>query len=293
MKRDINLVVISDLHLGSYKCRAKELLQYLKSINPNILVLNGDIFDATQFDKSFFPKAHLQIISRILSLSTKGTKVYYVCGNHDGIMKKFVNFNIGNIYISNKLELKINGKLHLFFHGNLFDFSTNLSRSVMKMSRRFYDFFSILDDKMEQIGHFFGFSTKSFSDKIGLKNKKSYRLIEQFEKAAMNVAAELFADYIICGHTHQPKIREENIGKYAITYLNAGDWVENLTALEYNFGKWSLYHYDKFDFPQPNPKLNIMQKEDDDIFESSDSMNKNAVHSYFSAFITQSEPSEK
>jgi hypothetical protein len=27
-------------------------------------------------------------------------------------------------------------------------------------------------------------------------------------------------------------------------YLNSGDWVENLTALEYHRGKWELYRYE-------------------------------------------------
>ena len=54
MKRNVELVVISDVHLGTYGCKAKELLRYLNSIHPKTLVLNGDIIDIWQFKKSYF-----------------------------------------------------------------------------------------------------------------------------------------------------------------------------------------------------------------------------------------------
>ncbi len=44
-KRKLDIAVISDVHLGTYGCHAKELNKYLKSIDPNILILNGDIID--------------------------------------------------------------------------------------------------------------------------------------------------------------------------------------------------------------------------------------------------------
>ena len=33
-------------------------------------------------------------------------------------------------------------------------------------------------------------------------------------------------------------------------YLNSGDWIENLTALEYHNKKWEIYTYDKNDFKE-------------------------------------------
>jgi hypothetical protein len=30
-----------------------------------------------------------------------------------------------------------------------------------------------------------------------------------------------------------------------VTYLNSGDWVENLTSLEYSNQEWKLYEYQK------------------------------------------------
>ena len=59
-KRAVDLVVISDVHLGTYGCHAKELLVYLKSIKPKEVVLNGDIIDIWQFSKRYWPKSHMK-----------------------------------------------------------------------------------------------------------------------------------------------------------------------------------------------------------------------------------------
>jgi UDP-2,3-diacylglucosamine pyrophosphatase LpxH len=75
-KRRPEIVVISDVHLGTYGCHAKELNAYLKSIRPKILVLNGDIIDIWRFSKRYFPKSHLQVLRRILRMMERGTKVY-------------------------------------------------------------------------------------------------------------------------------------------------------------------------------------------------------------------------
>ena len=79
-KRKLEVAVISDVHLGTFGCHAKELCQYLSSIKPKILILNGDIIDIWQFRKSYFPSSHLKVIKKIISMSTKGSKIYYLSG---------------------------------------------------------------------------------------------------------------------------------------------------------------------------------------------------------------------
>lgn len=47
-------------------------------------------------------------------------------------------------------------------------------------------------------------------------------------------------DGVICGHIHQPAIRE--IGN--LIYMNSGDWVESMTALvEDYFGNWEIIYF--------------------------------------------------
>ena len=126
LKRKVEIVVISDIHLGTYGCHAKEVLQYLNSVRPKKLILNGDIFDIWQFRKRYFPKAHLQVIKKIISLAAKGTQVYYITGNHDEKLRRFSETKMGNIRILDKLILEIDGKKAWFFHGDIFDISIQI-----------------------------------------------------------------------------------------------------------------------------------------------------------------------
>ena len=120
LKRKVEIAVLSDIHLGTYGCHAKEVLHYLNSIKPKKLILNGDIIDIWQFRKRYFPKAHLQIIKKVIALATKGTQVYYITGNHDEKLRKFSDAKMGNIQIVDKLILNLNGKKAWFFHGDVF-----------------------------------------------------------------------------------------------------------------------------------------------------------------------------
>ena len=95
-KRKVQLAVISDVHLGTFGCHAKELLQYLNSIEPEILILNGDIIDIWQFSKRYWPASHMMVINHLINLISSGTKIYYITGNHDEMLRKFTGFGIAN-----------------------------------------------------------------------------------------------------------------------------------------------------------------------------------------------------
>lgn len=88
----------------------------------------------------------------------------------------------------------------------------------------------------------------SFSKKIKNNVKKAVKFIGNFEDAATELAIENNFDYVICGHIHQPQIRKVENKKGSCMYLNSGDWIENLTALEYHNKEWKIYTYDKNDF---------------------------------------------
>ena len=66
MKRSIEIAVISDVHLGTYGCHAEQLLQYLRHIQPKILVINGDFIDTWQFRKKYFPIERMEVINQYL-----------------------------------------------------------------------------------------------------------------------------------------------------------------------------------------------------------------------------------
>lgn len=242
-KRKVELVVISDVHLGTYGCHAKELLNYLSSIKPEVLILNGDIVDIWQFRKSYFPPSHLKVIKRIISLSSRGTKVFYLTGNHDELLRKFTDIHLGNFSLLNKLTLDLDGKKAWFFHGDVFDASITHAKWLAKLGGWGYDLLILINRAINWFLVKFGKEPYSLSKKIKSSVKSAVKFISNFEKVCIELAIEKKFDFVACGHIHEPKIEliETTFGK--TTYLNSGDWIENLTALEYNDKSWRLYQH--------------------------------------------------
>jgi UDP-2,3-diacylglucosamine pyrophosphatase LpxH len=242
-KRTLDYVVISDVHLGTYGCRAKELLNYLKTIQPKVLILNGDIIDIWQFNKHYFPKSHMSVIKHITSLLSKGTEVYYITGNHDEMLRKFKGFQLGKFKILNKLVLDIDDKKAWIFHGDVFDVTMQHSKWLAKLGGKGYDALILINTFINWISSLFGYGKLSLSKKIKNSVKSAVKFINNFEITASDIAIENNYDYVICGHIHQPEIKEITNPKGKTMYLNSGDWIENLTALEYTDKKWNLYEY--------------------------------------------------
>ncbi len=243
-KRDIQVSVISDLHLGTFGCHANDIVRYLKEINPKILVLNGDIIDIWQFRKKYFPPAHMQVIREILKMMEAGTLVYYITGNHDEALRKYSGTRVGNLLLDDKLVLELDGKKTWIFHGDVFDSTTKGSAKVIaKLGGHGYDFLIWLNHWTNKILSFFGKEKMSFSKKIKNSVKKAVSWIADFEQTAAELAIEKGFDYVVCGHIHQPQMRTFANTKGSVTYLNSGDWIENLTALEYEKGEWTIHHH--------------------------------------------------
>jgi len=239
-------VVLSDIHLGTYGCHAKEVLHYLNSVKPKKLILNGDIIDIWQFKKHYFPKSHLLVIKKIVALATKGTRVYYITGNHDEKLRKFSDTKMGNIQIIDKLTLNLDGKKAWFFHGDVFDASIQHAKWIAKLGGWGYDLLILCNRFINYFLVRLGKEKYSLSKKIKNSVKGALKFISDFEKTATDLAIENNFDFVACGHIHQPIIKEVSNDKGRCTYLNSGDWIENLTALEYKNEKWTLYtHNDK------------------------------------------------
>lgn len=244
-KRKIEVVIISDVHLGTFGCHAKELYHYLSTIKPKTLILNGDIIDIWQFRKSYFPKTHLKVIKKIIDLAAKGTEVYYITGNHDEMLRKFSDTRIGNFSIVDKLILTLDDKQAWIFHGDVFDASVQHSKWIAKLGGWGYDLLILANRSINWVLQKMGKEPYSFSKKIKANVKKAVKFISDFEHTASELAIENHYDYVICGHIHEPKMTRKVNKKGTTFYLNSGDWVENLTALEYNKKRWKLYRYDK------------------------------------------------
>lgn len=242
-KREVDIVVISDVHLGTYGCHATELLQYLKSIKPKAVVLNGDIIDIWQFNKRYWPATHMMVIKHIMGLMAKNIPVYFIPGNHDELLRKFNGFQLGSLKIANKLSLKINGHRVWIFHGDVFDVVMQHSKWLAKLGAVGYDTLILINRMVNYFSMKMGRGKISLSKKVKNSVKGAVKFINKFEDTVCDIAAENRYKYVICGHIHQPEIRTVVTENGTVVYMNSGDWIENLTALEYNNSAWSLYKY--------------------------------------------------
>lgn len=251
-KRKLDILVLSDVHLGTYGCHAKELLRYLKTVKPKTVILNGDIIDIWQFSKRYWPKSHMKVVKHLMSWMSKGVKMYYITGNHDEMLRKFVGFKMGSLKIVNKVILELDdNKTAWFFHGDVFDVTMQHSKWLAKLGAVGYDTLIHINRVANFISEkIFKKGKLSLSKKIKNSVKSAVKFINSFEQTAADIGISNQYDYVICGHIHQPEMREIENEQGKIMYLNSGDWIENLTALEYAGGEWKIYRYDENDMQQ-------------------------------------------
>lgn len=274
--RNVEILVLSDIHLGTYGCHAKELLKYLKTVRPGMVILNGDIIDIWQFSKKYWPKSHMKVIKKLVKYISNEIPVYYITGNHDEMLRKFTDFNLGSFHLCNELVLNLNGKQTWFFHGDLVDVSMRYSKWLAKLGGKSYDMLVLVNRAIN-----FLFS-KNETDKIQFSHhvkqsvKRAIKHISDYEKIAVEIAVAKKHDQIVCGHIHQPKIQQYECNGKQVTYINSGDWVESLTSMEYYDGKWHLYKY------ALDPV--IRQVEEEETEESEMSIQTEEEMAYFMGF---------
>jgi UDP-2,3-diacylglucosamine pyrophosphatase LpxH len=242
-KRKVKVVVISDVHLGTYGCHAQELNRYLKSIDPEILIINGDFIDIWQLSKSYFPASHTKVLQRVMKMLSNGTKVVYLTGNHDELLRKYSGMELGNLTVEDKLLIDIDGRQNWIFHGDVFDLSMQHGKWIAKLGGKGYDILILINRAVNHLLKWMGRDRISLSKRVKDSVKGAVKFIGNFEQTVSNIAIDNGYDYVICGHIHEPVLKTITNAKGSVQYLNSGDWIENLTSLEYKDGAWHLVHY--------------------------------------------------
>ena len=247
-KRPVKVVIISDVHLGFLGCKAKELNKYLKSIEPEMLIINGDFIDIWQFRSYYFPKSHSKVLQRVFKFISQGVKVYYLTGNHDEMLRRYSGMNLGNLELEDKLILDLDGKKHWIFHGDIFDVTMRGSRWLAKLGNTGYELIILINKLVNTLRSLWGAENINFTKALKDATKRGIKKINNYELAAAEIAIDEGYDYVVNGHIHLPMIKEIKTETGSVTYMNSGDWVENMTALEYNDGKWSLIYFKDLKF---------------------------------------------
>jgi UDP-2,3-diacylglucosamine pyrophosphatase LpxH len=209
-----------------------------------MMVLNGDIIDTWQLRNQYWPQSHMQVIKQVASMLSRGVKVYYVTGNHDECLRRYENFILGDFHIVNKLVLQNhNGEKSWIFHGDIFDIANKNSKWLAGMGKTGYKLLLGLNRLVNNLYANLGKGRISRSKNIKLTSTSPEKSIKSFEETAAKIAIKKGYSNVICGHIHQPGKKQISSKAGTVTYLNSGDWVENLTALECIRDDWQLYKY--------------------------------------------------
>jgi len=232
LKYDIDTLYLSDVHLGSKGCNAKEVLKTLKNYNAKNLVLVGDFIDGWLLQRRmYWPQSHNNVIQYVLKLSKKGTKVIYITGNHDEFLRSYSGEQFGDIEI---VDEYIEGSIWTT-HGDLYDGIVKL-HWLGKLGGRGYELSIMLDRWMKRVGF-----RVSLSKWLKSKVKEAVKFVTNFENALAKEAVERGCDTVLCGHIHTPS---DKIIENGVRYLNCGDWIENNSYIVKTLeGQFELRYY--------------------------------------------------
>jgi UDP-2,3-diacylglucosamine pyrophosphatase LpxH len=206
----------------------------------------------------------MMVIKEIMQFITNGTRVFYITGNHDEVLRRYADIHIGNFTLTDKLVLEIDHKMTWIFHGDVFDNSTKgAAKMIAKLGSNGYGMLILFNRFVNFFLKLFGRERVSISKKIVQSVNKAVVKIHDFEEIVADLAIEKKYDYVVCGHIHQPQIKIVETNSGSVTYMNSGDWVEHLTALEYYQSEWKIFEYDAKEFPFSeqadwHPPINVM-----------------------------------
>lgn len=243
-------VFLSDFHLGARSCKPRPILEFLRSVEAETIYLVGDILDLWHGGQVHWSETHDEIVAELERHGRDGTRVVYLPGNHDAMMRhpearSFANSELREAVVHHAAD----GMKYLVLHGDQIDarflrwhFVTRLGSRVDAVMRR-------IDVGVRRWS---GLSEadRSLIERTIVRVNGMMILGDRFETRLTALASAAGAQGVICGHSHKPALRRHN----GLAYANCGDWVDNMTALAEDYdGRLKLIEY------QPEPARRPVQ----------------------------------
>lgn len=245
-RRRFRTIWISDVHLGTKGCNARLLIDFLDHTDSETMYLVGDIIDGWRLKKKlFWPSEHNDIVWRILKRAKRGTRVVYIPGNHDEIVRQFCGLNFGGVEILRAaFHTTADGRKLLVLHGDEFDAVMLAHRWLAFVGDALYHVMMGMSGWVSRVRTALGLPYWSLSKAAKHKVKNAVEFISKYEEIVARAAGERDVDGVVCGHIHTAEIRTFSHAGKPIAYYNDGDWVEGCTALVEHFdGRMELLHW--------------------------------------------------
>lgn len=240
-------IFLSDFHMGAKVFDAASLLEFLKNTESDFLYLVGDIIDGWKLNKRWFwTDDCTQVLDELMRKSANGTKIIYISGNHDDVLRELPARALHKFIDKFKIDVRekiihrtADNRRLLVIHGDQFDRQI-INGPLSKWGDRLYDWVLDLIDAhpkphIEIKGKIKRFSLAKALSKHG---QWALYLLNNFEAMVYRAAQKHQADGLICGHTHIPVLKSIK----NITYGNCGAWLRGShTALvEHDDGQLEL-----------------------------------------------------
>ncbi|MGZ4958445.1 MAG: UDP-2,3-diacylglucosamine diphosphatase [Methylomonas sp.] len=230
MKLNYRSIWISDTHLGTRGCKAEYLRDFLDNSESDFLYLVGDIIDCWKFRSGFYwPTIHNDIVQRIFAKAKNGTRVIYIPGNHDELLRKHAGMHFNGVDIQlNAVHTTVDGRKFLILHGDEFDSIVCHNKNLAYIGGEAYEVLLFINRWFNAIRARMGYKYWSLSAFLKHKVKNIISFMDNYQHILSLEAQKRKVDGVICGHIHHADLNEMEFGK---AYANCGDWVESCTAL--------------------------------------------------------------
>jgi UDP-2,3-diacylglucosamine hydrolase len=221
---------VSDAHIGSPSDPAyKRLLSFVDHAgkeSATYLFMMGDLFEFLHGHGGYIVKMYRELFDKLKKLSSKGTKIYYLYGNHD------FNFDLPFDFI-HCMELVdsivIDGMKFHISHGDGLDPMDTKYRMLRSVVRsRLFDLLSKLTPDI--ILYRAAGICSNISRSTGVHKMVNENRFLCYRDHALRKLASTDLDVVVFGHTHVPDLSRVSLknGKYKY-YINPGYFGKNGT----------------------------------------------------------------
>jgi len=228
--KEYRSIWISDFHLGTPRCKAPALLDFLRGHRAETLFLVGDIIDGWNMGPGWcWTPDQTAVVEEIWAWRRRGTRIIFVPGNHDENDGELVRMLFGSVECHpHFMHRTAEGRRMLVIHGHQFDSALHGNRWFWLIGSSAYS--SALKVNL-WYNRCVARSNLNSGSKLGILKQSLkmavHQLVDFPDARVTQGAREHRADGVICGHTHRPDRRM--IGP--VLYINDGDWVQSRTAL--------------------------------------------------------------